>query len=65
VEKLQRMVIRQYSNGVSVGIANEQFDAYLNFLKKIFTDEKGVSFFAMVTKFGRKPSYPQKWVFLL
>uniref|UniRef100_A0A914C964 Ectopic P granules protein 5 homolog n=1 Tax=Acrobeloides nanus TaxID=290746 RepID=A0A914C964_9BILA len=60
VEKLQRMVIRQYSNGVSVGIANEQFDAYLNFLKKIFTDEKGVSFFAMVTKFGRKPSYPQK-----
>uniref|UniRef100_A0A914YDY6 Uncharacterized protein n=1 Tax=Panagrolaimus superbus TaxID=310955 RepID=A0A914YDY6_9BILA len=60
VEKLQRMVIRQYSNGMATAVANEHLENYITFLKKLHSDEKGVSFFSMVTKFGRKPSYPIK-----
>lgn len=62
VEKLQRMVVRQYSNGTSTSVANESLESYITFLKKLHSDEKGVSFFSMVTKFGRKPAYPIKLV---
>lgn len=60
VEKLQRMVIRQYSNGASIAVANENLENYITLLKKFHSDEKGVSIFSMVTRFGRKPSNPIK-----
>ncbi|KAH7689526.1 Protein C56C10.11, partial [Aphelenchoides avenae] len=61
VEKWQRMLLRQYSNGVSPTVANENLEVYLAWLRKVHSEEKsGVSFFSMVTKFGRKPTYPVK-----
>ena len=60
LEKLQRMVIRQYSNSITVAIANENLENYLTLLKKMHSDEKGVSILSMVTRFGRKPSFPTK-----
>lgn len=58
LEKWQRMVIRQFSNGVSISIANERLDAYINFLQKIWAEEKGVSFFNVKAIFGKKQAFP-------
>uniref|UniRef100_A0A7E4VFV3 HECT domain-containing protein n=1 Tax=Panagrellus redivivus TaxID=6233 RepID=A0A7E4VFV3_PANRE len=60
LEKLQRMIVRQYANNVSPGVANTKLDAFLALVKKLHSDEKGVSFFNMLSKFGRKPAYPIK-----
>ncbi|KAI6196551.1 hypothetical protein M3Y94_01122800 [Aphelenchoides besseyi] len=58
LEKWQRMVIRQYSNGVPIGIANEQLEVYISYLRKMFSDDKGVSFFNVKAMFSRKPLFP-------
>lgn len=60
MEKWQRMLLRQYSNGIAPTAANENLETYLAWLRKVHSDEKGVSFFQMMTKFGRKPTYPVK-----
>lgn len=55
------MLLRQYSNGISPTVANENLEVYLAWLRKVHSEEKsGVSFFSMVTKFGRKPTYAVK-----
>lgn len=60
LEKYLKMVVRQFSNGVSTGIANERLEAFLNFLKKVFSEDKGVSFFNIKAVFGKKQTYPLK-----
>lgn len=52
------MAVRQFSNGVSVSLANERLDTYLNYLRKISSEEKGVSLFNVRAIFGKKQSFP-------
>lgn len=59
------MLIRQYGNGVLPVIANEELENYLKWLKKVYSEEKNQSFFSMVTKFGKKSTFPVKLVYLI
>jgi hypothetical protein len=52
------MTIRQFSNGISTPVANERLDNYINFLQKIWAEEKGVSFFNVKAIFGKKQAFP-------
>lgn len=62
IEKWQRMLIRQYTNGVSLNISNERLENYLKWLRKLYNEEKSSSLFAVVAKFGaKKPSYSTKY----
>ncbi|KAI6234126.1 hypothetical protein M3Y99_00847100 [Aphelenchoides fujianensis] len=58
LEKYQRMVVRQYANGVPVGIANEQMEVFISFLRKIFSEDKGVSLFNVRAMFSKKAAFP-------
>uniref|UniRef100_A0A915D199 Uncharacterized protein n=1 Tax=Ditylenchus dipsaci TaxID=166011 RepID=A0A915D199_9BILA len=60
VEKWLRMLIRQFSNGVSTSVANEEIDVLCRWLQRVHTEEKSVSFFSAIAKFGRKPAFPIK-----
>jgi hypothetical protein len=40
------------------GVANERLEVYLNYLRKIWSEEKGVSFFNVKAIFGKKQAYP-------
>lgn len=52
------MLVRQYKIGIATTEANERLTSYLNFLKKIAADDKGVSFFNVKAMFSRKTAYP-------
>jgi hypothetical protein len=54
------MIIRQFSNGISITTANERLEAYINYLRKVFSEEKGVSFFNVKAIFGKKQAFPLK-----
>lgn len=60
LEKWQRLVIRQYSHGISPTVANQQFEQYLEFLRKVYSEDKSVSIFNVKAMFSKKPSYPLK-----
>lgn len=66
VEKWQRMLIRQYSNGILLTVSNEGIENYLKWLRKVYIEEKSSSIFAVVVKFAaKKPSFSSRYNYLI
>jgi hypothetical protein len=51
---------RQFSNGVAVATANEEISTFQQWLHRVDTEEKSVSFFSAIAKFGRRPAFSTK-----
>ncbi|CAD5210574.1 unnamed protein product [Bursaphelenchus okinawaensis] len=60
IDKWLKLVIRQYSNGLSMNKANNDMDMLMEFLKKTYTEEKGVSLFNVMAIFGKKSAFPPR-----
>ncbi|CAD5214889.1 unnamed protein product [Bursaphelenchus xylophilus] len=60
IDKWLKLVVKQYSNGINVATANANLDSLQEFLKKTFTEEKGVSLFNVMAIFSKKSAFPPK-----
>lgn len=58
------MLVRQYTNGILVTGANEEVETYLKWFRRVYTEEKSSSIFAVMAKFtAKKPTYSLKYFF--